>query len=269
MRTRQSLDRKSRKDGSLERHHIRPKCLGGTNAKENLVYLTPREHFLAHLLLVRFLTGKPKAQMSFALLMMTRNNPNQTRIVSSWQYAVVKKAISENCRGSNHPAFGLRKTEAQKKVISERMSGPNNPHYGQISWNHGLTADTSPILRRAGEKYSLYVKENPSVLQGRSHTEETRQKISRGHLGKTKSEDHLQKISLALKGRSPTREAIEKSALLHRGVSQETLVCPKCLKSGGTVAMRRWHFEFCGIRKPISEETREKMRRAARLRVRA
>lgn len=39
--------------GYSERHHILPKCMGGTNAKENLVRLTAKEHFIAHKLLVR------------------------------------------------------------------------------------------------------------------------------------------------------------------------------------------------------------------------
>ena len=34
-----------------ERHHITPKCLGGTNDKENLIDLFAREHFEAHRLL--------------------------------------------------------------------------------------------------------------------------------------------------------------------------------------------------------------------------
>lgn len=36
-----------------ERHHIIPRCIGGTNDKNNLVLLTPREHYIAHLLLVK------------------------------------------------------------------------------------------------------------------------------------------------------------------------------------------------------------------------
>lgn len=35
----------------LEEHHIIPKCLGGTNTYDNLVNLTYREHYFAHLLL--------------------------------------------------------------------------------------------------------------------------------------------------------------------------------------------------------------------------
>lgn len=37
--------------GYKENHHILPRCLGGKDEKENLVYLTGREHWIAHLLL--------------------------------------------------------------------------------------------------------------------------------------------------------------------------------------------------------------------------
>lgn len=37
-----------------ERHHIIPKSLGGTNSKDNIVNLTAREHYIAHLLLWKY-----------------------------------------------------------------------------------------------------------------------------------------------------------------------------------------------------------------------
>ena len=39
--------------GYVERHHILPKCVGGGDESENLVPLTPEEHYLAHQLLVK------------------------------------------------------------------------------------------------------------------------------------------------------------------------------------------------------------------------
>lgn len=36
-----------------ERHHIKPSSLGGTNDKDNIVRLYPREHYIAHLLLFK------------------------------------------------------------------------------------------------------------------------------------------------------------------------------------------------------------------------
>ena len=39
--------------GYKERHHVIPKCLGGSNESDNLVDLTFREHFICHWLLVK------------------------------------------------------------------------------------------------------------------------------------------------------------------------------------------------------------------------
>lgn len=36
-----------------ETHHIIPRCMGGSDDKENLVELTGREHFIAHWLLCK------------------------------------------------------------------------------------------------------------------------------------------------------------------------------------------------------------------------
>ena len=40
-------------DGYVERHHVVPRCMGGSDDASNLVKLTPEEHYLAHLLLVK------------------------------------------------------------------------------------------------------------------------------------------------------------------------------------------------------------------------
>lgn len=41
-----------------EKHHIVPRCLGGNNKKDNLIYLTASDHFVAHLLLAKIHGGK-------------------------------------------------------------------------------------------------------------------------------------------------------------------------------------------------------------------
>ena len=40
-----------------EAHHIVPKCLGGSNEHDNLVDLTAREHYIAHILLAKIYGG--------------------------------------------------------------------------------------------------------------------------------------------------------------------------------------------------------------------
>src|SRR3990172_4276247 len=39
--------------GYRERHHVIPRCMGGTNALCNIVELTGEEHYLSHQLLVK------------------------------------------------------------------------------------------------------------------------------------------------------------------------------------------------------------------------
>ena len=43
----------------VERHHIVPKCMGGTDKKSNIVKLSPEEHFFAHILLVKIYPETP------------------------------------------------------------------------------------------------------------------------------------------------------------------------------------------------------------------
>jgi hypothetical protein len=57
--------------GYAEKHHIIPSALGGTNEKDNIVKLTPREHFICHLLLTKMTTGNARYKMNFALHMLS------------------------------------------------------------------------------------------------------------------------------------------------------------------------------------------------------
>jgi hypothetical protein len=56
-----------------ERHHIIPKSMGGSNSAENLVYLTGRQHVLAHWLLFKI---HRNAEMAMAFFIMRANKSN-------------------------------------------------------------------------------------------------------------------------------------------------------------------------------------------------
>lgn len=58
-------------DGYTESHHIIPRCLGGSDDKNNLVSLTAREHFICHLLLTKM---SDNYLLKYALQMMTVKN---------------------------------------------------------------------------------------------------------------------------------------------------------------------------------------------------
>ena len=60
-------------DGIIyERHHIKPRCMGGTDDIFNLIDLTPREHYIAHKLLAE-------------------EYPNEEKIVCAWHFMSVIK----------------------------------------------------------------------------------------------------------------------------------------------------------------------------------
>jgi len=63
--------------GYFELHHIIPKCLGGSNDSDNLVNLTPEEHYVCHQLLVKIY---PKNRsIIYAANMMCSKNHGQKR----------------------------------------------------------------------------------------------------------------------------------------------------------------------------------------------
>lgn len=61
------LDRVKQADVYMERHHIIPRALGGNDASSNLTLLTPREHFVAHVLLIKITESHNKRKMCYAL----------------------------------------------------------------------------------------------------------------------------------------------------------------------------------------------------------
>jgi hypothetical protein len=85
-----------------ERHHIIPKCIGGTNDGNNLILLTAKEHYVAHQLLVKIYPGIHK--LVFALRMMCRSNKYHVR--NNKEFEWIKKlnaiATSESQKGKSY-----------------------------------------------------------------------------------------------------------------------------------------------------------------------
>lgn len=91
-----------------ERHHIIPRCMGGKDSKDNLVELTPEEHYLAHQLLVKIY-------------------PENFKLVF---------AVHRMCSGRNNKLYGWvrrRHAEAISIINSVKQKGEKNSQYG-TSW---------------------------------------------------------------------------------------------------------------------------------------
>lgn len=98
---------------TYEKHHIIPKSMGGSNYKQNIAILTPREHAVAHLLLVKFLTGKDKAKMIYALkTMMNFRNKNRNQLTTR-EYDYLRKAYQIQCQTPEYSSWRSELTKAQ------------------------------------------------------------------------------------------------------------------------------------------------------------
>jgi hypothetical protein len=129
-----------RKNGEyFEGHHIIPKSKGGLGLStrglnnENIVYLTAREHFLAHWILWRIYRDRATA---LAFHKMISVNKFQERVNSSSAYEEARLAFSETNKGNQY-GKGHKNvvSEKQKQAISEfmkgRWEGNKNPFYGK------------------------------------------------------------------------------------------------------------------------------------------
>jgi hypothetical protein len=135
-------------DGYIERHHIVPKSLGGSDKKDNLVSLTAREHFVCHLLLTKMTESNDRKKMTYALwLIINMKNKSQEErySVCSRTYETVRKnhsiTVSEAYKGKkkNYSSFGGKKHKEETIIhLSQVKLGKNNPNYGVVQkpeWN--------------------------------------------------------------------------------------------------------------------------------------
>ena len=62
-----------------EKHHIIPRCMGGSNDNYNLIALTPEEHYLAHQLLVKIYPDNYKLLNAAIAMTKTATFTNRTK----------------------------------------------------------------------------------------------------------------------------------------------------------------------------------------------
>jgi hypothetical protein len=165
-------NRKKNDSTYYENHHIIPKFMGGANKKNNLVLLTGKEHFIAHLLLVKMLDGQFKHKAIFALNIMTNKNDLMSGRYHSRSYELARKWFAE--------------------MISEHNKN-------SISWNKGRTKETCEIIAQYAKSCSDSRKLKPQVF-----TEEHRKNLSLASSRPRKplSDDHKEKLSVIFTGQA-------------------------------------------------------------------
>ena len=107
-----------------ELHHIIPKCLNGTDEKDNLILLTAREHLICHKLLCEIYPDNPK--LIYALWgMMNQKSPNHERDykIGAREYERARILIVEILKIKNKGKKRGPMSEEQKQKLSEALKG--------------------------------------------------------------------------------------------------------------------------------------------------
>ena len=119
-----------------ERHHILPKCMGGTNDKSNLIDLYAKEHFIAHKLLAEENQFNDKLRYAYwNMCQCTGKNVKDRYITTPEEYEECRIFCISAMRGENHPFFGRHHSpEAREKMSKTKKGmyeGEKNPFYGK------------------------------------------------------------------------------------------------------------------------------------------
>jgi len=157
-----------------EKHHIKPKCLGGDDTDDNLVLLTAREHFICHRLLYKL-------------------NPDNLKIISAfWGMCNQRKQERKKDYTPSSRAYQEAR-EAFSKAQREAKLGIKNPMFGKDGpmKNKHHTIETRKIMSMK----KIGVQSPRKGKPGRRLTIDEKKHLSSIHIGKILSEETKKKMS--------------------------------------------------------------------------
>jgi hypothetical protein len=137
--------------GYAERHHIVPKCMSGSNNRENLVELTAREHFIAHKLLCEIYPENNK--LRYALWAMINGVTKRTDLkISSIDYHRIKQNHGNVVRSTHcNKIVSIETRQKQSKIRLNSI---------RIKCNHcNITSDVGNITRWHNNNCKYKIKE--------------------------------------------------------------------------------------------------------------
>lgn len=159
-----------------EKHHITPKCLGGTNDKSNIVCLLPEEHYIAHQLLCKM--HPYHHGLSYALYKMTLSTKHTKRTNKCYKW--VKSKLQEANR--NNAIKRWEDNVNERLVYSERS---------KLQWKNKTKEEKELHKKRASNRQ----KGESNTFYGKTHTDETKQRLSQYRKNLYENMTHEDKVN--------------------------------------------------------------------------
>jgi len=111
-------------EGYVERHHVLPRALGGSDDSSNIVALTSREHFIAHALLARIHGG-----IMWQALIIMKKGRNFDRYINAKIFAAAREKAAKaredliSQKRAADPAFDEYMRSVRSLATSKRVEG--------------------------------------------------------------------------------------------------------------------------------------------------
>lgn len=119
-----------------ELHHVVPRCLGGNNSKENLVALTPEEHFVAHQLLVKIYPQNIKLILAARMMTIGQNGKRRNKL-----YGWLKKQFKLSSVNNKSKKWYHNHGNVSKKF--QKNTQPTDWLYGRVCIVCGTVCSSS------------------------------------------------------------------------------------------------------------------------------
>lgn len=175
-----------------EGHHIIPRCMGGTDA-DGIAYLTPEEHYIAHLLLVKIYPNNQSLVYAANMMTVSKDGSRANNKKYGWlrkKYAIAASLTHKGRKRSEQTKLkiieskkGIKLSEQHRQNIRKALIGKSRP------------PEVIAKIRAAQKGRPLTPKQEAARL---------------AKIGKPRTEEQKRKQSLTMTGRKLTPEQLAK-----------------------------------------------------------
>ncbi len=249
-----------------ESHHIIPKSMGGKDVPENIVNLSPREHFIAHALLYK---AQPCKKTACALHFMLINSGKNIK-----RYAPKSSKIYEFAKNEKYK-FIKGKPLPKTKVCEHCTAKVTNSSYkkyhgGKCSYHSNQeTATKNKLERKRPDKIGQPWPISNAICPWCNKIGKLGN-MKQWHFDRCKMNPNLNLQEELLRRKMVTEKSRHLAASSAATRSQIEMKCVWCNTTGKGAAMKTWHFDNCKfnpsgpnarpIKKPLSNDHKMKIK---------
>lgn len=186
--------------GYTENHHIIPRSMGGSDNKDNLVKLTGREHWVAHLLLWR-IHKNSQCLNACHMMAMRCEERGISQIRNSRMYEAVRIQHSMSVSIKMQSSVAEKNSQFGTRWINDGMSESRKIRKGEITpdgWLDGRIV--WPEKHTAAKENAKRIEDRRALrsmlVQTQSLVRSTQEKTSRGYRKKATDQEILDALKL-------------------------------------------------------------------------